>query len=138
MTRAARIHKEPVRRGLVPNWTDYAQERSRFSWDQARLKLQGLPGGGLNMGFEAVDRHAAGVLRYRHCGKGRELTLGQYPDVSLKLARQRASEARAEVQAGRADAGTARVSGVGERCRRTRNAALWPDRDASARHVDAA
>ncbi len=65
MTRPLVIHKPAVRRGLQPNWTDYLAERSHFSWDQARLALQGLPGGGLNMGYEAVDRHAAGVLRYR-------------------------------------------------------------------------
>jgi hypothetical protein len=40
------------------------------------------------------------VLRYRYGGKPRELTLGNYPNVSLKLARQRAGDARAEVQGG--------------------------------------
>ncbi|MDI1245114.1 MAG: AMP-binding protein, partial [Rhodoferax sp.] len=64
MARPLRIHKELGKRGLPPNWTAYEDERSRFSWNQARLALQGLPGGGLNMGFEAVDRHAVGVLRY--------------------------------------------------------------------------
>ncbi len=44
---------------VAPNWTDYDQERQTFSWDVARQALQGLPGGGLNIGFEAVDRHAA-------------------------------------------------------------------------------
>ncbi len=58
------IHKEVVRWGMQPNWTAYEDERSRFSWSRARLALQGMPGGGLNMGYEAVDRHAAGVLRY--------------------------------------------------------------------------
>jgi acetyl-CoA synthetase len=64
MTRPPVIHKAPARRGRLPNWTAYEDERSRFSWDQVRLALKGMPGGGLNMGFEAVDRHAAGVLRY--------------------------------------------------------------------------
>ncbi|MCJ7798316.1 MAG: AMP-binding protein, partial [Polaromonas sp.] len=65
MDRPSIIHKDAAKQRLQPNWTAYADERSRFSWEQARLSLPGLPGGGLNMGFEAVDRHAAGVLRYR-------------------------------------------------------------------------
>jgi acetyl-CoA synthetase len=64
MDRPSIIHKDLAKQRLQPNWTDYADERSRFSWEQARMALQGLPGGGVNMGFEAVDRHAAGVLRY--------------------------------------------------------------------------
>ncbi len=31
-----------------------------FTWDDARRALAGLPGGGLNIGHEAVDRHARG------------------------------------------------------------------------------
>ncbi|MDO8456163.1 MAG: AMP-binding protein, partial [Burkholderiaceae bacterium] len=46
-----------------PNWSDYEGERNVFSWEVARRALQGLPGGGLNIGFEAVDRHASGALR---------------------------------------------------------------------------
>jgi acetyl-CoA synthetase len=50
---------------LQPNWTDYESERRLDVWGVARRALQGLPGGGLNMGFEAVDRHAATTLRDR-------------------------------------------------------------------------
>ncbi|MFZ2100104.1 MAG: acetate--CoA ligase [Oricola sp.] len=39
------------------NMTDYASERASFSWDQARALLDGLPGGKLNIAYEAVDRH---------------------------------------------------------------------------------
>ena len=38
---------------------DYAQARREFSWEHARADLTGLPAGGLNIAFEAVDRHAA-------------------------------------------------------------------------------
>ncbi|MGO4910478.1 acetate--CoA ligase [Pseudorhodobacter sp. W20_MBD10_FR17] len=31
--------------------------RARFSWDDARDMMEGLPGGGLNIAHEAVDRH---------------------------------------------------------------------------------
>ncbi len=46
-----------------PNVVDYDQSCTGFSWDQARGALEGLPDGrGLNIGHEAVDRHAAGAL----------------------------------------------------------------------------
>ncbi|MFF9481540.1 acetate--CoA ligase [Streptomyces sp. NPDC014733] len=50
------IHKgtaAPVR----PNLADYDRARADFSWSQARTALAGLPGGGLNIAHEAVDRH---------------------------------------------------------------------------------
>ncbi|WP_296490723.1 acetate--CoA ligase [Rhodoferax sp.] len=65
MERPPVIHKDAGSQRLLPNWTEYDEERRRFSWGKARLALQGLPGGGLNIGFEAVDRHAGGVLRYQ-------------------------------------------------------------------------
>ena len=43
---------------------DYETERSTFTWEAARLALDGLPGGrGLNIAHEAVDRHASGPRR---------------------------------------------------------------------------
>lgn len=68
-------------------------------WIKAGVPVAKADGDGLTFTLSAAGT-AAWVLRYRHGGKGRELTLGQYPDVSLKLARQRAGDARAEVQAG--------------------------------------
>jgi acetyl-CoA synthetase len=48
------------------NLTDYARERTTFTWADAREQLSGLPGGrGLNIGYEAVDRHAEGRLAGR-------------------------------------------------------------------------
>jgi acetyl-CoA synthetase len=41
---------------------DYEGERRLDVWGRARNALQGLSGGGLNMGFEATDRHACGAL----------------------------------------------------------------------------
>ncbi|RPI77612.1 MAG: acetate--CoA ligase, partial [Planctomycetaceae bacterium] len=38
---------------------------AQFRWEQARSELQGLPGGGLNIAHEAVDRHANSLLRDR-------------------------------------------------------------------------
>lgn len=41
------------------NLTDYEQAARTFSWGEARALLDGLPGGGLNIAHEAVDRHIA-------------------------------------------------------------------------------
>jgi acetyl-CoA synthetase len=47
--------------GVQPHLRDYATARASFSWEEIRGELDGLPGGrGLNIAYEAVDRHAAG------------------------------------------------------------------------------
>jgi acetyl-CoA synthetase len=51
------ISKPLQRASLPPNVLDYDAACSRFSWDTARLLLDGLPGGSLNIAYEAVDRH---------------------------------------------------------------------------------
>ena len=53
---------------LGANLQDYEGYARTFSWAQARDLLDGLPGGGLNIAHEAVDRH---VLK----GDGRKLAL---------------------------------------------------------------
>lgn len=74
--------------GLPPNMPDYEGARRHFSWAAARAEFAGLPGGGLNIAHEAVDRHAGGplapstALRFlgRHGGK-REIT---YAELKLE------------------------------------------------------
>ncbi len=78
---------------------DKLSDQQLRRWIRAGAPLAKADGNGLTFTLSAAGT-AAWVLRYRHGGKPRELTLGQYPDVSLKLARQRAGEARAEIQAG--------------------------------------
>lgn len=46
------------------NRLDYDLLRSQFDWSAARAELAGLPGGGLNMAYEAVDRYARSELAY--------------------------------------------------------------------------
>ena len=58
----APITKDPVDFRVAPNLADYDAARAGFSWEQAGAALEGLPGGGLNIAHEAVDRHAAGPL----------------------------------------------------------------------------
>ena len=46
---------------VAPNLQDTDADRADFSWDSMRHELAGLPGGGLNIAYEAVDRHADGA-----------------------------------------------------------------------------
>jgi acetyl-CoA synthetase len=60
-TRYATIHKDQASFAVLPNLADYRAACAEFTWDAARLALSGLPGGnGLNIAYEAVDRHARG------------------------------------------------------------------------------
>jgi acetyl-CoA synthetase len=53
------IRKHPGKWTTAPNLQDYAGTVASFTWEQARELLSGLPGGrGLNIAYEAVDRHA--------------------------------------------------------------------------------
>ena len=77
----------------APNLADYAGARAAFTWEQARTALDGLPGGGLNMAHEAVDRHAAGpragVTALRWLGRDgavREFSYAELARESSRLA----------------------------------------------------
>jgi acetyl-CoA synthetase len=54
---------------VLPNLVDYASFAASFDWKQASSEIDGLPGGqGLNIAYEAVDRHV-------HHGKGERLAM---------------------------------------------------------------
>jgi len=79
---------EKPRQGLavVPNMSDYERARAEFSWKAARRELDGLPGGrGLNIAYEAIDRHAGGPhrdhLALRWLGKRGEVRDFSYLDL---------------------------------------------------------
>jgi acetyl-CoA synthetase len=70
---------------------DLEAARRTFRWEDARAMLDGLPGGGLNIAHEAVDRHAAaghgGQVAIRWLGidgNRREMT---YADLARDAAR---------------------------------------------------
>ncbi len=74
------------------NLADYRRARAEFQWSTARGALSGLPGGlGLNIAYEAVDRHAAGTRRgavaLRCLGRRGELTELTYGDLSRATSR---------------------------------------------------
>lgn len=92
MARPSLIHKEPVRRGLPPNWTDYEEERSRFTWDQARLALRFVSNDApaLELSFADLARQTnrfANVLQSLGVGKGDRLFLlaGRIPELYVGL-----------------------------------------------------
>jgi acetyl-CoA synthetase len=68
---------EPIRKRppdfAGANLRDYSECARTFSWAQARALLDGLPGGGLNIAYEAVDRHVkagrGGKLALRWIGR---------------------------------------------------------------------
>ena len=62
-----RIRKRPEDH-VGANLADYDELARTFSWAQARALLDGLPGGGLNIAHEAVDRHVI-------AGRGDKLAL---------------------------------------------------------------
>ncbi|HUJ03891.1 MAG TPA: acetate--CoA ligase [Rhizomicrobium sp.] len=72
--------------GAAPNLGDYAAICQHFSWDAARAELDGLPGGELNIAYEALDRHVAkgcgGRLALRWLGKSGETRDFSYADLS--------------------------------------------------------
>ncbi len=58
MERPRIIRKNAGGQAVAPNLVDYAAARAGFSWETARRELEGLPGGGLNIAHEAIERHA--------------------------------------------------------------------------------
>ena len=49
---------ETIRKS-APQAASAAAPAEAFTWEGARAALDGLPGGGLNIAHEAVDRHVA-------------------------------------------------------------------------------
>jgi acetyl-CoA synthetase len=73
------------------NLADYDRVVAAFSWDQARALLDGLPGGGINIAHEAVDRHVAqgrgGKVALRWLGEDGAARNFTYEDLRLQTNR---------------------------------------------------
>ncbi|MCE2908851.1 MAG: hypothetical protein LW712_08440, partial [Burkholderiaceae bacterium] len=98
-SRWPRIVKDAQAFGRAPNLADPAAMRERFDWGDARGWLDGLPGGaGLNIAFEAVDRHllhgrgARTALRWiGKSGERRDLSYAELAAASSRFAQALAS-----------------------------------------------
>jgi len=69
------------------------------AWIKAGEPLAKTDGDGLTFTLSR-NGTSAWVLRYRLAGKQREKTIGRFPDISLKRARELATENRARIQQG--------------------------------------
>ncbi|MFF4585679.1 acetate--CoA ligase [Streptomyces sp. NPDC001388] len=89
------MHWETIRKdttsGVPPRLADYERARSDFTWRQARAELDGLPGGGLNIAHEAVDRHAssddADKAALRCVARDDSVTTVTYAELARRTAR---------------------------------------------------
>lgn len=88
------------------------------SWIKAGTPLAKSDGDGLTFTLSAKGV-ASWVLRYRHGGKARELTLGRYPDMPLVRARKEAAEMRVSVSKGIDVAGSKRLAKLQAKSART-------------------
>lgn len=88
------------------------------NWIKAGKPLAKSDGDGLTFTLSAKGL-PAWVLRYRHGGKAKELTLGRYPDMSLTAARKEAAEKRVEVSKGVDVAGAKRLTKIEAKNART-------------------
>ncbi|MEO8171007.1 MAG: Arm DNA-binding domain-containing protein, partial [Oxalobacteraceae bacterium] len=81
--------------GSVPTIKDIETgETSELKWPLSRSDGDGLT-------FTLSEAGTASwTLRYRHGQRTRELTLGNYPDITLSEARKRAREHRAAIDRG--------------------------------------
>lgn len=81
------ITKTLSSQSVKPNLSDYWQTHREFSWGQIQLELSGLPEGrGLNIAYEAVDRHAFGKNEHRVAIKWLSKT-GETRDYTYKQLR---------------------------------------------------
>ncbi len=87
------IHKRPAAAPAAPNLADYDSFRRLFRWEDAQAQLDGLPGGGVNIAHEALDRHVArghaARLAIRWLGKNgerRDITYGELQALSAHFA----------------------------------------------------
>ena len=88
------IEKSPTIWQVQPNMQDYVATREQFSWDSIEEELTGLPGGrGINIAYEAIDRHVANGLRDKVAirwlgrkGDVRDFTYGQLMAESNRFA----------------------------------------------------
>ncbi len=87
----ANVERMPVR----PNLVDYDHLRATFRWEDLYQELDWLPGGGLNMAHECIDRHANGARKNQIAliWEGREGEQEQYTFQQLKEETNRVANA---------------------------------------------
>jgi len=100
------IKKSPSSWSVSPNLVDYERIRAEFSWAAIRSELNGLPGGsGLNIAYEAVDRHASGPHRDRLALRwlGQDDTVRDFTYADLKAQTNRFANVLKSLGLGKGD-----------------------------------
>ena len=76
-----------------PNIGEYHDSVGSFTWQQMRSELDGLPGGGLNLAYEAIDRHAMSHKRDKVAmywegagGEEEQYTFAQFKELTDRFA----------------------------------------------------
>ena len=84
---------KPEAFAVHPNLDDYASIRASFDYERVIDELDGLPGGGLNIAYEALDRHVAhgrgdkpGMLWESKDGHSETYTYADLAKLSSKFA----------------------------------------------------
>jgi len=87
------IHEVTTKTEVAPNLREYDAEAESFSWQAVARELDGLPAGGRNIAYEAIDRHALGphgdrtALRFRGKeGTTRDYTYRQLQELTNRFA----------------------------------------------------
>ena len=85
------IQKSPNHE-VTPNLTEYSQSYASFDWDKANeVPLKGLPGGGVNIAYEALESHlrdgAADKVALRWISKKNQIIDFSYVDLSAQSSR---------------------------------------------------
>jgi acetyl-CoA synthetase len=83
------VNMDSTSTSIRHNLEDYEKVRGTFSWDSVTTELSGLPGNkGLNIAYEAVDRHALGhlknIIALRCIRKDRSFQDFTYSDLKTK------------------------------------------------------
>ncbi|MDY0011790.1 MAG: acetate--CoA ligase [Rhodocyclaceae bacterium] len=92
MDRPTIIPKSAASWPVEPYLKDYPAVCRAFSWQAAQDRLAGLPGGGLNIAFEAVERHARGpnpdktAFRFLGVGSSRDVSYGELSRLTNRFA----------------------------------------------------
>lgn len=91
-------------RGSVPNLVDYQKTYAEFDWSLAQTQLQGLPHGGLNIAYEAVDSHlrqaTADKLALRWISKKDQIQDFTYRDLAEQTSRFASALKKLQIESG--------------------------------------
>jgi len=86
-----RIVKQPAGLAPPPHLRDYESACAAFRWEEAAGLLDELPGGGLNIAYEAVDRHLrhgrAAKVAIRWLGKAGQRVELTYAELARETSR---------------------------------------------------